>query len=128
MSENEISKVVFECGLKVHRYLGPGLLENAYKECLYHEIGKSGLRIEKEKTLPVYYDSIRIELGYRLDLIVEDKLIVELKAVEELNDIHFAQLLTYLKLTNCKLGMLMNFNTDLFKNGVRRVVNNMNDD
>lgn len=125
MTENEISKVIFDCALKVHRALGPGLLESAYEECLYYELKKSGLLVIKQKPLPLVYEEVKLEVGYRIDLILENKVIIEVKAVEALNDIHLAQLLTYLKLSNCKLGMLINFNVTLIKNGIRRVANNM---
>jgi len=125
MTENDISKLIFESGLKVHKNLGPGLLENAYEECLFYEISKLGIRIEKQKALPLIYEEVKLESGYRIDLIVENKVIVEIKAVEALHDIHMAQILTYLKLSNCKLGLLINFNTVLFKNGVKRVVNGL---
>jgi GxxExxY protein len=123
MTENEISKIVFELGMKVHRTLGPGLLESSYEECLYYELKKSNLIAERQKVLPVYYEGMLMETSYRIDIIVENKLILELKAVESINDLHLAQLLTYLKLSNCKLGMLINFNVPLFKNGVKRVIN-----
>lgn len=123
MTENEISKIVFDCALKVHKNLGPGLLESAYLECLYFELCKTGLKIEKQKPLPLIYFDVKLEVGYRLDIIIENKLIVELKAVEALNEIHLAQVLTYLKLTNCKLGLLINFNVTMIKNGIRRVIN-----
>ncbi len=125
MTENEISRFVFEAGLKVHRALGPGLLESAYEECLYYELQKSGLKVEKQKPLPLVYEDVRLDAGYRMDLLVEGKLVVEIKAVEALNDLHMAQILTYLKLSHCKLGLLINFNTTLFKTGVRRVVNGL---
>jgi GxxExxY protein len=123
MTENEISKIVFECGLKVHKNLGPGLLESAYEECLFYELLKTGISLEKQKGLPLIYEEVRLDIGYRTDLIIENKLIVEVKAVESLNDIHMAQVLTYLKLSGCKLGLLINFNTLLFKNGVKRIIN-----
>lgn len=125
MSENELSRIVFDCALKVHQTLGPGLLESAYEECLFFELKKLGLAIEKQKPLPLIYEEIKLEIGYRLDIIVENKLILEIKSVDALNEIHFAQLLTYLKLTKCKLGLLINFNVVLIKNGIRRVVNNL---
>lgn len=125
MTENELAKIVFESGLKVHRELGPGLLENAYEECLCYELLQNGLSVEKQKPLPLVYQEVKLDAGYRVDLFVERKLIIELKAVESLNDLHMAQILTYLKLSNCKLGLLINFNTVLFKNGVRRVVNGL---
>lgn len=123
MNENEISKIVFDAALKVHRELGPGLLESAYETCLFYELEKSGLKIEKQKALPLIYDNIKMEIGYRLDIIIEDKFIIEIKAVEQLTDVHLAEILTYLKLTNCKLGMLINFNVKLLKQGVKRVIN-----
>ena len=123
MTENEISRIVFESGLKVHRNLGPGLLESAYEECLFYELSKLGLQVEKQKALPLVYEEVKLDIGYRIDLIVENKLIIEVKSVEELHDIHLAQILTYLKLSNCKLGLLINFNTLLFKDGVKRVIN-----
>lgn len=123
MTENQIAKIVFECALNVHQNLGPGLLESAYEECLFYEIKKRGLKAEKQKPLPLIYNDIKMEIGYRLDIIVENKLIIEIKSVESLNEVHLAQTLTYLKLTNCKLGLLINFNVFLIKNGVRRVIN-----
>lgn len=125
MTENELSRVVFDCALKVHQALGPGLLESAYEECLFYELKKTGVEIKKQKPLPLIYEEVKLDVGYRLDLIIENKLILEIKSVDALNDIHFAQLLTYLKLTNCKLGLLMNFNVVLIKNGIKRVVNNL---
>ena len=125
MTENELSKIVFDCALKVHQNLGPGLLESAYEECLFYELKKTGLYVEKQKALPLVYEEVKLDIGYRIDIIIENKLILEIKSVEALNDVHFAQLLTYLKLTDCKLGMLINFNVDLIKNGIKRVVNNL---
>ena len=123
MSENEISKIVFELGLKIHKMLGPGLLESAYEECLFYELSKAGLFVEKQKGLPLIYEEVRLEAGYRVDLMVENKFIIEIKSVEAINNVHLAQILTYLKLSNCKLGYLINFNTFLFKDGVRRIIN-----
>lgn len=123
MTENELSKIVFDAGLKVHKALGPGLLESAYEECLYYELINEGLYVEKQKGLPLMYETIKLDIGYRVDLLVEHKLVIEIKAVEALNDIHLAQVLTYLKLSGCKLGLLINFNTVLFKNGIKRVIN-----
>ena len=125
MTENELSRIVFDCALKVHQSLGLGLLESAYEECLFYELRKTGLNVEKQKPLPLIYEEVKLDVGYRIDIIVENKLIIEIKSVEALNDVHFAQLLTYLKLTNCKLGLLINFNVSLIKNGVKRVVNNL---
>ena len=123
MNENEIARIVFQLGLKIHKALGPGLLESAYLECLYYEISKAGLKVEKQKALPLVYEGVRLDAGYRIDLIIENKFIVEVKSVEALNEIHLAQTLTYLRLSNCKLGLLINFNTILFKDGVKRVIN-----
>jgi GxxExxY protein len=123
MTEEEISKIVFEAALRVHKALGPGLLESAYEECLYYELKKTNLKVEKQKPLPLVYEEVKLEIGYRIDIIIEDKFIVEIKSVEALNDVHLAQLLTYLRLTDCKLGLLINFNVKLLKNGVRRVIN-----
>lgn len=125
MTENELSKIVFDCALKVHQKLGPGLLESAYEECLYYELNKTGLDVQKQKALPLLYEEVKLDVGYRLDIIIENKLIVEIKSVEALNDVHFAQLITYLKLTNCKLGLLINFNVTLIKNGIKRIANNL---
>jgi len=123
MTENELSKIVFDAGLKIHKSLGPGLLESAYEECLYFELVNLGLYVEKQKGLPLVYEKVNLDIGYRVDLLLEHKLIIEIKAVEALNDIHLAQVLTYLKLSNCKLGLLINFNTVLFKDGIKRVIN-----
>ena len=125
MTENEISKIIFNCSLKVHKALGPGLLESSYEECLFYELNKSGLNVQKQKALPLIYEEVKLNIGYRIDLLVENKVIIEVKSVETLNDIHLAQILTYLKLSNCKLGMLINFNVTLIKNGIRRVANNL---
>ena len=123
MDENEISKIVFESALKIHKVLGPGLLESAYEECLFYELKKYDLKVEKQKQLPLIYEEVRLDVGYRIDIIIEDKFIVEVKSVESLTDVHLAQMLTYLRLSNCKLGLLINFNVSLLKNGVRRVIN-----
>jgi len=125
MNENELSRIVFNDALKVHRNLGPGLLESSYEECLFYELNKSGFLIERQKPLPLIYEDIKLDIGYRVDLLIEKKLIIELKSVDALNDIHFAQLLTYLKLSNCKLGLLINFNVTLIKNGIKRIANNL---
>lgn len=125
MNENELAKIVFESGLKVHRAIGAGLLESAYEECLFYELTKQNIYVEKQKALPLIYKEIKLDAGYRIDLLIEKKLIVEIKSVETLHDIHLAQILTYLKLSNCRLGLLINFNTVLFRNGVKRVVNGL---
>ncbi len=123
LNENAISKICFEAALKVHRNLGPGLLESAYQECLFYELTTCGLLVQKEKALPLIYKEIKLECGYRIDIMVENKFVIEVKSVDALNDIHLAQVLTYLKLSGCKLGLLINFNVLLLKDGVRRVIN-----
>ncbi len=125
MTENELSTEVIGCAIAVHRSLGPGLLENAYLQCLAYELRNRGLKVEIEKPMPLIYDEVEMDCGYRIDLLVENKVIIELKAVEELNDVHLAQTLTYLKLSGCKLGLLMNFNVAILKNGIKRVVNGL---
>ena len=124
MYENEISEKIIGCAIEVHKILGPGLLESAYEECLFYEIFQTGLRVEKQKPLPLIYKEIKLEIGYRLDLIVENKVIIEVKSVDALNDIHIAQVLTYLKVSGCKLGLLVNFNVLKVKDGIKRLVNN----
>ena len=125
MTENELSKIVFDLGLKIHKKFGAGLFESVYEEWLFYELIKSGLKVEKQKTLPIIYEELRIENAFRIDIIVENKLILEIKTVDFINDVHKAQLLTYLKMTNCKLGLILNFRTDIFKDGVKRVVNGL---
>jgi len=107
----------------VHRHLGPGLLESAYEECLAYEMTKAGIFFERQKSMPIIYDELKLETGYRVDLFVESRVIVELKAVEALNNVHFAQVMTYLRLANCRFGLLINFNVSLLKDGIKRVVN-----
>lgn len=123
MTENELAKIAFDAGMKVHKALGPGLLESTYEECLFFELNKAGIKVEKQKALPLIYEEVKLDVGYRIDLMLENKFIIEIKSVESLNDLHLAQILTYLKLSNCKLGLLINFNSVLFKNGVKRVIN-----
>ncbi|WP_106915829.1 GxxExxY protein [Chryseobacterium aurantiacum] len=125
MTENELSKIVFETGLKIHKKLRAGLFEYVYEECLFYELTKSGLSVEKQKLLPIIYEELRIENAFRLDMILENKLILEIKTVDYIAPTHKAQLLTYLKMTGCKLGLLLNFQADVFKNGVTRVVNGL---
>jgi GxxExxY protein len=125
MTENELSNVAIGCALRVHSTLRPGLLESAYEACLHYELIKAGLWVEVQKPLPLIYQTVKLECGYRIDLFVERRLIIEVKGVEALNDVHLAQLLTYLRLTDCKLGLLMNFNVLRLKDGIRRVVNNL---
>lgn len=123
MNEQQISTLVFNAGLKVHKALGPGLLESAYQECLYYELQKLQISVVKQAALPLIYDEVKLEVGYRVDILIEKKFIIEIKSVDALNDLHLAQILTYLKLSGCKLGMLINFNSILFKDGVKRVIN-----
>lgn len=125
MTENEIANKVIGLAIEVHSALGPGLLECAYQECLFYKIGKSGLKVEKEKPMPLIFEEVKLECGYRIDLLVENKLVIEIKSVEALNDVHLAQTLTYMKLGNYKLGLLVNFNVALLKNGIKRVVNGL---
>jgi len=122
MTENQISKIVLDSAFKVHTNLGPGLLESTYKECLAYELFKAGLNIEKEKALPLIYEEIKLECGYRIDLLIENKVVIELKSVEAINDVHVAQTLTYMKLSGCKLGLLLNFNVKSLKNGIKRLI------
>jgi len=124
LSENQITEKIIGCAIKVHSTLGPGLLESAYQQCLFYEIQKAGLKVEKEKPLPVIYEEVELDCGYRLDLFVENRVIVELKAVESLTDIHLAQMLTYLKLSECEIGLLINFNVTQLIKGIKRVINN----
>ena len=125
MTENEISNEIIGFAIDVHKAPGPGLLENAYKECLYYKINLSGIFVEKEKTMPLIFEEVKLDCGYRVDLLVDRKVVVEIKSVDALNDIHLAQTLTYLKLGNYKLGLLINFNEILLKRGIRRIVNNL---
>ncbi|MCX6230554.1 MAG: GxxExxY protein [Bacteroidetes bacterium] len=125
MIENEISEKIIGCAIEVHKSLGPGLLESAYLECMFYELQKAGLKVEKQKPLPLVYKEVKLDVGYRIDLVVEGKVIIELKSVEALNDIHIAQVLTYLKLSGCKLGLLMNFNVLRVVEGVKRLVNKL---
>lgn len=124
-TENQIGDIIIDCAFKVHSQLGPGLLESTYQACLHHELVIAGLAVLKQHPLPVIYDTVHLQVGYRLDLYVEKKVICEIKSVDALNQVHLAQILTYLKLSESKLGYLINFNTKLLKHGIRRVVNNL---
>ncbi len=124
MTENEITEVVIGCAIKVHRSLGPGLLESAYEECMDYELRNTILEIERQKPLPLVYEEVKLDCGYRLDFMVNKKVIIEIKSIEALNDIHLAQILTYLRLSGCKVGLLINFNVLKLTNGLKRVVNN----
>jgi GxxExxY protein len=125
MTENEISKIVVNSCYQIHTELGPGLFESVYEECLHFELIQQGLLVERQKELPVIYKSIKMEVGFRTDLIVETKVILEIKSIESIAPVHQKQLLTYLRLTNLKLGLLINFNEPLIKNGIQRIVNNL---
>ena len=125
MAENEIGERLLGCALKVHRALGPGLLESAYEACLSHELSRAGIEHQRQLTLPIVYDGTRIDLGYRLDLLVQEKVVVEVKAVAALTDVHRAQLLSYLKLGGYRLGYLLNFNVRMLKDGICRLANGL---
>ena len=120
---NQISGAIVDAAMKVHSALGPGLLESAYEGCLKHELTRRGLKVLSQVTLPVIYDGVKIDVGYRIDLLVEDAVIVELKAVERLTPLNEAQLLSYLKLSGRRLGLLINFNVEHLKNGIKRIAN-----
>ncbi len=119
---NKLTEQIIGAAIEVHRHLGPGLLESAYETCLVYELEKLGLKVERQKALPLVYKEIRLEQGYRIDLLVEDKIVVELKVVEHILPVHEAQVLSYLKLSGCKVGLLLNFQVKLLKNGIRRFV------
>ena len=119
---NKLSSKILECAFTVHTALGPGLLESAYEECLYYELRQSGLKVEKQKVLPLVYKEVKLDAGYRIDLLVENKIVIELKSVEALHDVHTAQVITYLKLSKCKVGLLMNFNVKSLKYGIKRLI------
>lgn len=127
MNENELAKAVVDSAFAVHQKLGPGLFESTYQICLVHELLKKGIPVEAEKVLPVMYDGLKLDAGYRIDLLVGGKLIVELKSIKAVDDIHLAQIITYLKLSNCKLGLLINFNVKYIKDGIKRIANGMID-
>lgn len=123
MNENELATKIIGAAFQVHTKLGPGLLESSYKECLYYKLHKLGLTVEKEKEIPLVFEEVKLACGYRVDLLVNKKVVIEIKSVETLNDVHMAQTLTYLKLGDFKLGLLINFNVLRLKNGLRRVIN-----
>ena len=125
MTENEISRIVVDISYKIHTKLGPGLLESVYEAILYHELTKRGLNVDRQKSLPVIWDEVFLDIGFRADLIIEDKVIIEIKSVEQIANVHPKQLLTYLKVTGMKLGLLINFNESLIKKGISRIVNNL---
>jgi len=125
MTENEISNIIIGCAIEVHKQLGPGLLESAYKECLAYELFLQELQVSKEVPMPIVYKEVKLDHGYRMDLLVSNKVVIEIKSVEFISDVHEAQLLTYLKLGNYKLGLILNFHTTILKNGIKRMVNNL---
>lgn len=122
MTENELSNIIIGCAIEVHRTLGPGLLESAYQECLIYELELNGLNTRKEMILPITYKEKKVDKGYRIDILVEEKVVLELKTVEEIGNNHIAQILTYLKFGGYKLGLIFNFNESILKNGIKRVI------
>lgn len=125
MKENDIAKIIVNAAYNVHVELGPGLLESSYEACLIYELKKTGLKIKSQVKLPLIYKGIYVECAYRIDILVEDSVIIELKSVSQLNDIHMAQTLTYLKIAKCKLALLINFNVFRIKSGIKRVINGL---
>ncbi len=125
MHENDISRIIVDCSVKIHRVLGPGLFESVYEQVLNYELNKAGLNSLTQVMVPVYYEENKMDMGFRADIIVEDKVIIELKSIETLAPVHYKQLLTYLRLSNKKLGLLINFNENLIKDGIHRIVNNL---
>ncbi len=125
MTENEITRAIVDAAIKIHKTLGPGLLESVYEAILSFELQKRGLRVVQQVGLPVYYEGVKLELGFRIDLLVADKVIVEIKSIDALAPVHGKQLATYLRLTDLRLGLLLNFNVELMKNGIQRVVNRL---
>jgi len=123
MTENELTQIIIGCAIEVHRKLGPGLLESSYRECLCYELTNQNLAVQIEKPIPLIYKEIKLDRGYRLDILVENKVVVEIKAVECFTEVHTAQLLTYLRLGNYKLGLLLNFYVPVLKNGIKRIIN-----
>lgn len=122
MENNLLTEQILKAAFKVHSELGPGLLESAYEECLYYELKQAGFIVDKQKALPLIYYEVKLDAGYRIDLLVENAIVIEVKAVEALNDVHTAQVLTYLKLSGCKIGLLLNFNVASLKYGIKRLI------
>jgi GxxExxY protein len=120
--EHELTSRIIGCAMKVHSRLGPGLLESAYKECLCYELQRSGLRVKKEVPMPLIYDDVKLSVGYRIDILVEEKVVIEVKVVEAFSETHIAQTLTYLKLSGCRVGLLINFHVAHLKNGIKRLI------
>jgi len=125
MTENELSYKIIGTALELHKNLGPGLLESSYENALAYDLKQTGLKVKQQVPMPFIYKDIKMDIGYRLDLIVQNKVIIEIKSLENLAPVHYAQLLTYLKLSDLKLGLLINFNTKILKNGIHRIVNNL---
>lgn len=125
MTENQLANRIIGCALQVHKALGPGLLESAYQECLHYKLKEENLVVVKEKPMPLVFEEVQLNCGYRIDLLVDDKVLIELKSVESINDVHLAQTLTYMKPGGYNLGLLINFNTSLLKHGIKRVVNGL---
>ncbi len=121
--DNELTDKIIGAAIDVHKALGPGLLESTYKECLYYKVSQAGLNVVKEKPIPLIFEEVILECGYRIDLLVENRIVIEVKRVEETSDVHLAQTLTYMKLGNYKLGLLINFNVLVLKDGIKRVIN-----
>ena len=124
MKENTLTKTIIGCAIEVHKQLGPGLLESAYQNCLSYELNKIGLSIQTEKAMPIVYKEIKLNHGYRIDILVQNRIVIEVKTVEAINEIHEAQILTYLRLGGYPLGLIINFHTTMLKNGIRRFINN----
>ena len=122
MELNHLSQKIIGCAIEVHKQLGPGLLESTYRECLYYELIRNNLLVDKESPLPIIYKEVKLDHGYRIDLLVEKKIVIEIKTVETFNEVHLAQILTYMKLGGFSLGLLVNFDVVLLKNGIRRVI------
>ena len=125
MTENELSKIIVDVSYKIHTRLGPGLLESVYEAILHHKKTKKGLKVERQKPIPLVWDEIHLDIGFRSDLIVEEKVIIEIKSVESISNVHMKQLLTYIRVTDLRLGLLINFNEALIKNGIKRVANGL---
>ena len=123
MEINQLTEQILKCAFTVHSSLGPGLLESAYEACLYYELKQAGLKVERQKLLPLVYKEVSLDAGYRMDLLVEDRVVIEIKSIEAFTDVHIAQVLTYLKLSGCKIGLLLNFNVSSLKNGIKRLAN-----
>jgi GxxExxY protein len=122
MEINQITEQILHCAYKVHTELGPGLLESAYEECLFFELKQCGFHVDKQKVLPLIYHDVKLDAGYRIDLLVENRVVVEIKSVDACSDVHIAQVLTYLKLSKCKIGLLINFNVASLKSGIKRLI------